>query len=123
MPSICLVNGRQMAIYRAHWLRLSRKMAKITKSLGMVFVSPPGCDLGTEGWALRPFFFGRSVQHLGATKVRQLKARSAGVRRGAREHLGVFHCATDGNHRNHGLGPGLRTCRYRARGRRVAAYL
>ena len=57
-----------MAIYRAHWLRLSRKMAKITKSLGMAFVLPPGCDLGTEGWALRPFFFGRSVQHLGQRK-------------------------------------------------------
>ncbi|OTP69362.1 hypothetical protein PAMC26577_30455 [Caballeronia sordidicola] len=40
-------------------------MAKITKSMGMVIVSPPGCDRGTEGWALRPFFFGLSVQHLG----------------------------------------------------------
>src|SRR6266702_7270503 len=107
MLSICLVNSHQRVIQRAYRLRLSRKMTKITKSLGMVFVSPPGCDLGTEGWALRPFFFGRSVQHLGATNVRRLKARSAGVRRGAREHLGVIHCATDGNHRNHGLGPGL----------------
>jgi len=39
---------------------------------------------------LRPFFFGHSVRHLGATSARRLKARSAGVLAwNAREHLGV----------------------------------
>src|SRR6202051_4047216 len=100
MAAKWLYTGRIGCVYPEKWLKSQSRWA-------WCFVSPPGCDLGTEGWALRPFFFGRSVQHLGATKVRRLKARSAGVRRGAREHLGVLHCATDGNHRNHGLGPGL----------------
>jgi ribosome maturation factor RimP len=41
-------------------------------------------------WALRPFFFGQSVRHLGATSARRLKAQPAGVSAwSAREHLGV----------------------------------
>ncbi|CAH2803456.1 MAG: Bacterial ribosome SSU maturation protein RimP [uncultured Caballeronia sp.] len=50
-------------------------MAKIIK-WAWCFVSPPGCDLGTEGWAaLRPFFFAVRFSILGQRKC-------AGSRRG-----------------------------------------
>jgi len=111
-----------MAIYRAHWLRLfPEKMAKITKSLGhglFCFARPDVISVQKDG-RLRPFFFfwPFGSASWGNESCAGSRRGPQGVRRGgARTSWSLFTVQTDGNHRNHGLGPGLRTCRYRARG-------
>jgi hypothetical protein len=73
-------------------LRLSRKMAKITKSLGMQLFRRPDATSVKRIWALRPFFFGQSVRHLGQ-QVRAGSRRSPQVfRRGVRANTLELLC-------------------------------